>query len=84
MTEKQQKILEIATPILAGLLASGHYTRTDNDDGTGEPYVFTTNLGKTWKESGLPLPHQSNAVADAIAMADELMKYVEFEHSDEG
>lgn len=54
----------LLTQLVAGLLASGHYTGIDPDD--GEPYFRAFDFGKDWrKEDGLPQRYSCKAVEDS-------------------
>jgi len=58
--------------ILAGLLASGHFTRPPDDD-SDEPKLIRVDYGKEWKEdcAGDPLVYRRH-VPFAIEAAEEL------------
>jgi len=53
------------TTIIAGLLASGHYTYKNS---AGEPGVAEFRFDSEWKKDGLRSPKIIHAVEDAVAI----------------
>ena len=66
--------LEIATKVLQGLLASGHYTRGDKGDGL--PGVITEDLGREWRDTIYCKRNITVAVSDALDIASELLRQI--------
>lgn len=64
--------------ILSGLLASGHYTRDCECTNNELPEPIRSDLGKDWKETGLPTRFSSKAVEDAVMLWKELHVEIEY------
>lgn len=57
-----------AANIMAGLLASGHYTAFADPDGTNEPRVLWWDAGPDWKADGYESRLVSHVVDDTMAL----------------
>ena len=69
--------LRLATQIMTGLLASGHYTQVTPpppgaEDQPDEPQVRRFDWGKSWKEDGASQRFTAHVVSDARALLREL------------
>ena len=62
--------LELATQIMAGLLASGHYTEMVEEEDTPRPHRL--DVGKEWKEVGSRQRFICHAVEDAVSLLKDL------------
>lgn len=67
--------LQNAVRILAGLLASGHYTyesEGDADDPGGTPKLKTWDGGKEWREDGHERRYVRHAIDDAESLLEDM------------
>lgn len=68
--------LEMASNIMAGLLASGHYTSLKHhpgaEDQAAEPSVRRFDYGQDWKKDGVPRRVFVHAVEDAVSLLKDL------------
>ena len=69
--------LRLATQIMTGLLASGHYTEVTPpppgaEDEPDEPEVRRFDWGTTWKEDGAWRRFQAHVVDDALSLLKDL------------
>lgn len=70
MTDKE--IAHVVVPILQGLLASGHYTKQDEE---GSPQSMRTDCGIDWVEFAVRR-HTSDAIGEALDLAAELIQTI--------
>ncbi len=64
--------LALATQIMAGLLASGHYTCSKGQDDKDGPRVRSTDFGERWREAGLPQRRYYCVVSDAAELLAQM------------
>ena len=67
-TEKKRLIVQL----VAGLLASGHYTYPEDEDDA--PGLKSYDIGASWQEDGYPRRHLIHALDDA----EMLLRDIEF------
>jgi len=70
-----EKICKVCT-LVSGLLASGHYTRQDDEYREGDPHIRSWDAGKDWKSEGQIRRFPSHVVADAMNLLWEIEKSV--------
>ena len=66
VTEKKQLLVQL----VAGLLASGHYT--DPDEGCDTPVLKRYDIGEDWKEAGYPRRHLFHVLDDAESLLNDI------------
>lgn len=65
--------LRFAVQIMAGLLASGHYTQLGGPDGPpDEPSVRVWDVGKDWRECDLRKRYHRYVVEASVALLKDL------------
>jgi hypothetical protein len=65
-TEKKRLLVQL----VAGLLASGHYT--DPDEGCDTPVLKRYDIGEDWKEDGYPRRHPFHVLDDAESLLNDI------------
>lgn len=56
--------------IVAGLLASGHFTKHENPEDNESPFVVRCDFGKDWKENGERERRPHEAVVEALEILE--------------
>jgi hypothetical protein len=59
--------------LVSGLLASGHYTSTEND-GADSSKLLDYDAGKNWKDDGYQRRFQRLVIDEAEALLDDIIK----------
>jgi hypothetical protein len=81
-TFTRAELIQVSTAIAQGMLASGHYTEPDLNDGEdayGEsgPEVRYWKADKDWKECGFHTPYPTFVASEAVQLAKELLLQVD-------
>lgn len=66
-----------ASMILQGLLASGHFTASEDEFGDAIPSVKKWDAGKNWKENGATGRFEPWAVGEAWYLLGELKTHID-------
>jgi hypothetical protein len=69
-------IVENWTRLVAGLLASGHYTRP-GIEGEDDPRLIAYDAGEEWIEEGHPRKFPRLVIDDAESLLDDILKLSE-------
>lgn len=75
MKTPTKTIIDIALPIMQGLLASGHFTAPPDEN--GDPDVLKCDVGKDWVDLGLSRRFHSKVVSASLSLAVELIEEAE-------
>ena len=82
LAKNSEIVRQMATAIIPGLLASGHYTVASDESVDDEPHFITTNSKVAYEEGEACRYSVSIAVIDAIDIAKQLLDQVYLDYKD--